>query len=321
MPRRSSRREADRPTRRKTTRRAKKTGMALLRERIRAANVPAARPGNLRIATWNIRELGKGTRLDESVAMIAAILRTFDLVSIVELRDDLRDLGRILRVLGRRWSVVFSDYVRDAGGNRERVAFVFDRERVTFTGLASNAEGPRKRVGDEYVRTVPWWRPPFLASFRAGRFDFILLAAHIRWGPTAEGRAGELAALGDWILARSKEAYFGDRDVLVVGDFNTSGALGVLEARGFAAPPGLEGEVGTDLARGKRYDRFLCLPAHTMGFTGRAGVLDFYCGDHRRLFPGRAMSKPKFACQLSDHLPLWAEARTQVPAETKAAGW
>ena len=139
--------------------------------------------------------------------MIAAIIGAFDVVSIVELRDDLRDFMRILRLLGSRWGVVFSDYVRDAGGNRERVAFAFDRERVTFTGLASNAEGPRRRVGEEYVREVPWWRPPFLASFRAGPFDFILLAAHIRWGPTVTGRVGEIAALADWILARTKEAF------------------------------------------------------------------------------------------------------------------
>jgi endonuclease/exonuclease/phosphatase family metal-dependent hydrolase len=293
--------------------------MAMLKKRSRDANVPPPRPGNLRIATWNVRELGKGARLDVSLERIAAIIGTFDLVSIVELRDDLRDLMSILRRLGSRWSVVFSDYVRDAGGNRERVAFVFDCERVTFTGLASNAEGPRRRVGDQYVRDVPWWRPPFLASFRAGRFDFILLAAHIRWGPTIEGRVGEIAALADWILARTKESYFGDRDILTVGDFNagnaSSAASRVLSARGFAAPPGLEGEVGTDLARGKRYDRFLCLPAHTMSFSGRAGVLDFYRGDHRALFPGRVPSKQKFACQLSDHLPLWAEAPTRHRAE------
>lgn len=290
-------------------------GMALLRRRIRAANVPPPRPGNLRIATWNVRELGKGARLEESLKMIAAIIGTFDVVSIVELRDDLRDFMRILRLLGPRWGAVFSDYVRDAGGNRERVAFAFDRERVTFTGLASNAEGPRRRVGERYAREIPWWRPPFLASFRAGRFDFILLAAHIRWGRTMAGRVGEIAALADWILARTKEAYFGDRDILVVGDFNAGGASSaasrVLSARGFAAPPGLEGDVGSDLARGKRYDRFLCLPAHTMCFSGRAGVLDFYCGDHRGLLPGRVMSKQKFACQISDHLPLWAEARTR----------
>ena len=103
----------------------RETGMTLLRRRIRAANVPPPRPGNLRIATWNVRELGKGARLEESLKLIAAIIGTFDVVSIVELRDDVRDFMRILRLLGSRWSAVFSDYVRDAGGNRERVAFAF----------------------------------------------------------------------------------------------------------------------------------------------------------------------------------------------------
>jgi hypothetical protein len=109
----------------------------------------------------------KGARFAESLAMIAEIVAAFDVVSIVELRDDLGDLRKIMAHLGPHWSVVFSDYVRDAGGNRERVAFVFDTRRVTFTGLASNAAGPRRRVGYHYVRSVPWWRPPFRASFGA----------------------------------------------------------------------------------------------------------------------------------------------------------
>src|SRR4051812_35128308 len=99
-------------------------GLDVLRARIARARVPRARPDNLRLATWNIRELGKGTRLDESVHMIAAVLAHFDLIAIIELRDDLRDMRRILHVLGPRWSIVFSDYLRDAGGGHERIGFV-----------------------------------------------------------------------------------------------------------------------------------------------------------------------------------------------------
>ncbi len=292
-------------------------GLELLRRRIRAADVVPSRPDNLRLATWNIRELGKGERLPESLRMIAAILRAFDLVSVVELRDDVRDLKAILRLLGRDWSVVFSDYIRDAGGNRERAAFVFDQRRVTFTGLASNAEGPRRRVGEHYERLLPWWRPPFVASFRAGSFDFILVAAHVRWGDTVAGRVDELGALLDWLKSRSEEAYFGDNDVIAVGDFNVRGpgtaAFRAVEERGFGVPPGLGEEVRTSIARlaeGKRYDQILCLPRSASRFSGRAGAVDFYCGDHRSLFEGRTMSKEKFTWQLSDHLPLWAEVRT-----------
>ncbi|HEY8076363.1 MAG TPA: endonuclease/exonuclease/phosphatase family protein, partial [Labilithrix sp.] len=254
------------------------TGLTLLRERIRLAHVAPARPKNLRVATWNIRQLGDGTRLDESIRMIAAILDAFDVVAIVELRDDLRDMERILAVLGGRWGIVFSDYLRDAGGDRERMAFVFDRERVSFTGLASNAEADRHRVGDRYAAAVPWWRPPFLASFARGSFEFVLVAAHVRWGATVTARRREVRALGDWIAERASEAYFATKDVLLVGDFNldAAGHTDELALRGLVAPPGLASGVKTDFASGKRYDQILCLPRDATHFTGRAGALDFY---------------------------------------------
>src|SRR5689334_939138 len=94
-----------------------RVGMDLLRARIRRANVPAATPENLRLATWNIRLLGKGHRFDESIRMIARIIRCFDLVAIVELQDDMTDMRRVLAELGPHWKIVFSDYLLDAGGN------------------------------------------------------------------------------------------------------------------------------------------------------------------------------------------------------------
>jgi hypothetical protein len=39
-------------------------------------------------------------------------------------------------------------------------------------------------------------------------------------------------------------------------------------------------------------------------------VLDFWCGDHRVLYPGKAMSKQAFTYELSDHLPVWVEINT-----------
>ncbi len=305
--------------------RSEKSGLAVLRARIRAAKIPAAREGNLRLATWNIRELGKGERLPESLRMIAEILRCFDLVSVVELRDDVRDLMRIMRMLGKHWSVVFSDYIRDPGGNRERLAFAFDTRRVTFTGLAGNAEGPRRRVGDRYERVLHWWRPPFMASFQAGSFDFIVIAAHVRWGRSTEARLAELDAILMWLRARRSERHFGDRDVIAVGDFNVLGpgtaTFDVVERRGFALPSGLESIRSAGVARlatGKRYDHILCTRDQVATFSTRGGIVDFYCGDHRTLFPMKAITKAKFTRQLSDHLPLWAEL---VTAASRADRW
>ena len=130
-------------------------GMSVLGSRIRAARVPRAQADNLRLATWNIRRFGEGKRLPESIEMIAAIIRAFDLVAIVELCDDVSDLRRVLKALGKNWTAVFSDYLRDAAGNRERIGFVFDTTRVRFTGLASTVEGERRLVSGHYVEAVP----------------------------------------------------------------------------------------------------------------------------------------------------------------------
>ena len=245
--------------------------------------------------------------MPESIAMIAAIVHCFDLVSIVELCEDLVDLHRVLKVLGPNWQAVYSDYLRDAAGNRERIGFVFNAQRVRFTGLASCAEGARRPRGDGYVQAVPWWRPPFVASFATAKFEFAVIAAHVRWGSSASARRTELAALGDWVVARSKEPYFGTRDIVLAGDFNAtaSTSLEPLTTRGLVVP--MRGDVTTDLARAKRYDGIASLGNSSLTFTGRTGALDFYCGTARALLPNAKLTKEAFTFQLSDHLPLWAE--------------
>ncbi|RYE76890.1 MAG: endonuclease, partial [Myxococcales bacterium] len=194
----------------------------------------------------------------------------------VELRDDLGDLHRLLARLGPHWRAVFSDYRLDAGGNRERVGFLFDTRRVTFTGLASHAEADRIRQGDEYQH-VPWWRPPFLASFAAGRLAFVLVAAHIRWGRTVPAREAEVAALAAWAGRRSSEKAFQPHDMVLVGDFNLpsqrSWVWGEFTPSGFLEPPALSDDPGSELARGKRHDRVLWKSRGGDRFTGEAGAL------------------------------------------------
>ena len=181
-------------------------GLRELQHRIALAGIPSSKlDETLNIATWNIRELGRRPRREASLHYIAEILGMFDLIAIVELRDDVRDLAQVLRYLGPYWRVVFSDYLTDAGGNRERVAYVYDTRAATFTGLASYALPLREKKQDEYLSAISWWRNPYLASFRAGNFDFIVLTAHIRWGKTAAGRVPELERLAEWIARRSAE--------------------------------------------------------------------------------------------------------------------
>ena len=97
-------------------------GLKLLRKRIDAAGVPPSKlDETLNIATWNVREFGKKRRSDAAIHYVAEIIGRFDLVGLVELRDNLQDLQRILPILGPYWDAVYSDAIPDPGGNRERI--------------------------------------------------------------------------------------------------------------------------------------------------------------------------------------------------------
>jgi endonuclease/exonuclease/phosphatase family metal-dependent hydrolase len=297
-------------------------GLKVLRQRIADADPkvpPSKLDETLNLATWNVREFGKKPRLDASLHFIAEIIGQFDLVALVEVRDNVADLGQVMRYLGPYWRVVFSDYLTDAGGNRERIAYVYDHRAVTFTGLASSALPSRNQAGDEYLSKISWWRNPYIASFRAGSFDFILVTAHIRWGKTEKGRIPELRMLADWVATRSDEQYLGDKDIVVMGDFNVpdeeSDLFKAVTGRGLRMPAALMGKHGSNLAKDKRYDQILHDPKHVRSFTGMGGVLDFYQGDHRALFPGTTLTKQKFTYEISDHLPLWIHVETDTEDE------
>jgi len=64
-------------------------GLLILTERIAAAKIPPSKlDGTINLATWNLRELGKKPRRKAALFYIAEILSQFDLVGLVELRDN-----------------------------------------------------------------------------------------------------------------------------------------------------------------------------------------------------------------------------------------
>ncbi len=304
-------------------------GLQKLRRRIDRGGIPSSRlDETIILATWNIREFGKKRRSARAIHYIAEILGQFDLIAITEVRDNLSDLRRTMEILGPYWSVVFSDFNTDAGGNRERIAYLFDKRAVVFTGLASEADPPRKKNAKtgEYLPSLGWWRSPFMASFRAGNFDFVMLTAHIRWGSGEDARIAPLTLLADWVHRRSREKHVLDKDWLVVGDFNIpsidSPLFKAVSAKGLTLPPALANvshkDAASNLARDKRYDQILHQSTESFSLTGKAGVLDYFDGDWRALFPADEfpdLTKSKFTYQISDHLPLWVELNLRVDEE------
>jgi endonuclease/exonuclease/phosphatase family metal-dependent hydrolase len=297
-------------------------GLLALQERIQAGKIPSSKiDETLNIATWNIREFGKKARSEAAIHYIAEIIGQFDLVGIVELRDNLSDLGRVLPVLGPYWRAVYSDMIPDSGGNRERIAYVYDQRAAVFNGLAAEANPPRKKKGLEYLAERDFWRAPYIASFRSGNFDFVVLSVHVRWGDNLEARRQELEMLADWIEGRRQDKYNEDNDIIVMGDFNipsrTDPLFKAISKNGLQIPKALLGvEHGTNLEKDKRYDQILHHAVYPENFTNAGGVLDFFIDEKgiEELFPA-GMTKAEFTYQMSDHLPLWIQINTDIQGQ------
>jgi endonuclease/exonuclease/phosphatase family metal-dependent hydrolase len=297
-------------------------GLRFLRERIELANIPSSRlDETINIATWNIREFGRTSREEASIHYIAEIINQFDLIAITELRDNLGDLKRVMHLLGRYWDVVYCDYIDDPGGNDERMAFLFDKRAVVFTGLAAELDPSRvKTASGEWLSKINWWRSPYMASFSSGSFDFVMIIAHIRWGKSTKSRLGPLNLLADWINERRNSSFAVDKDIILLGDFNItskrSSLYKAIISKGLMIPNALnKKKIGTNLSQARFYDQILHYPTHAERFTENAGVLDFYGGDEaniQKYFPDSALSKTKFTYQLSDHLPLWAQINVDL---------
>ena len=304
-------------------------GLLALRKRIEKAEIPPSQlDQTINVAIWNIREFGKTRRTEPAVHYIAEILGQFDLVGLVELRDNLTDLGRVLDILGPSWDVVYSDWMDDSGGNKERTAFLYDRRAVTFNGLAAEVDAPRTKTGIEYLETQSFWRAPYMCSFRAGNFDFVAIATHARWGDSIQGRAAELQLLANWIEARSKSKAIEDKDVIVMGDFNTPSLddelFKALTSRGLQIPDSLrelkigkQVVAGSNLGKSARYDQILHLSTVKNRFTNAGGTLDFFESKPgiKELFPAQDYTPEKFTYQLSDHFPVWVQIKTDIDGE------
>lgn len=295
-------------------------GLIELKERIAKAKIPPSKiDETLNIATWNVREFGKKPRTKASLFYIAEILSQFDLIGLVELRDNLADLRKVIDILGPEWRVVYSDAMLDAGGNRERVAYLFDRRAVTFNGLAAEAQPPRFKQGTEYLSKISWWRAPYMGSFSSGNFDFVCLTTHIRWGDTEANRLVELDALAQWVADKAAEPTAEDKDIIVMGDFNipseTSDLFKAITSKGLMVPDKLlKADLGSNLEKNKRYDQILHRPIYDESFCNAGGVVDFYQGDYKKLFPN-LKTKQAFTYQLSDHLPLWMQINTDTDVQ------
>ncbi len=293
----------------------------LVRLRRRLAAVPGkVTDRNLLIGTWNIQAFGdvfdgfgenpgSPKRTLHGLALIAEVVRRFDVVAIQEVKRETTAIRRLLDdFLGADWGLILSDVTAGDKGNKERLAFLYDTRRVQPAGLAGEIVLPPTAAGDPVEQ---FDRTPYIVSFRAGRERFTLLTAHIRFGDAPEDRLAEVGGLArftaDEIQARARGPMAEERNLVVLGDFNIDARgdnplFQALVERGLVVPEQLQGLRTTTGASAKFYDQIAWFMGEsTLLYAQNAGVVDFVGTVYKQLHANQLPSR------LSDHFPLWAE--------------
>ena len=177
------------------------------------SEVDVSEPMELRLAAWNIRIMSDKSRTDTELKQIAKTLADYDFIAIVELRDEavLKRTQTILAQMGKMYDYEFSPAV--GGGVKERYAFLYKKDFVSVVRKGELYPDAADGNQDNFARD-PYW-----ATFRAGEFDFSVIAVHVVWGKTVVPRKAEVKALAD-VYRYVQAANDAEDDVLLVGDFN-----------------------------------------------------------------------------------------------------
>lgn len=303
-----------------------------LRRRLDAANIPPRRTDhNVLVGTWNLQNFsdvfesweenaGSPKRNLRAMAIIAEIVRRFDVVAIQEVKRNTRAIRMLLDdFLGPHWGVLMSDVTAGDKGHSERLAFIYDRRRISTSGLAGEIVLPAGDAGDPMEQ---FDRTPYIVGFRAAEERFALLTAHIRYGGDPADRVAELRRLArftaDEIRDRARSDGAEELNLIVLGDFNIDERSGnplfdAFVETGLWVPEAIRTAVTTYGSEAKHYDQIAWFrDDFTLLSEGRAGVVDFTGA----VFPG--MSLRSMAYRVSDHFPLWVEFLTDRSVEAMA---
>lgn len=252
-------------------------GIQRLREQFAKVKFPIKKTSkSLILGTWNIRNFDDdrfnyGPRTEESLHYIAEIISRFDIVAVQEICADLAPLDHLMGLLGRQYDYIMTDVTHSGlGGNKERLGFIYDQDKVNFKGVAGEIVLPDKMlIGGSSDKKRQFSRTPFGVEFQAGWFKFLFSTVHIYYGKSSKNspeyarRVKEINAVAKYL---SKEAKASNTNQILVGDFNIlkSGSAGynALTKNGFTT---VQNQKGSNRDRTKFYDQ--------ISFQSRENVL------------------------------------------------
>lgn len=290
----------------------------------------------LLLATWNIRDFdsnkfGWGPRLDESYYYLAEIISTFDLISLQEINEDLRPLEKLMRILGREWDYIVTDITEGSGGNKERMAYLWNTEKVWFRKQAGEIVLPNGQLivtekmtttedGQEAMEKVEnqFARTPFLVAFQSGWFKFNLCTVHIYYGSASgaklKRRIAEIKQLVGFFKKRQdrensrlKDSPERGQNYILLGDFNTVSPEHetgkALKSHGFKIPDEIDGDL-VRLEEGKYYDQIATRVIDPRFKVTGGGVIDMFQDVFRNTKADRELWAPEIPADMEADEPL-----------------
>ena len=168
----------------------------------------------IKISAFNIQIFGRTKRQkDHVMEILTMIAREFDIVLVQEIRDSSEEtvpyyLQKINEMEEPKYDFVRSERLGRTT-SKEAYAYFYNTETVEFI------------EGSDYVYNDlddVFEREPYIASFRSGNFDFTLVGIHTK----PDDAYSEIAHLDD-VVESIETANPGEKDIIVMGDFNADG--------------------------------------------------------------------------------------------------
>ncbi len=253
---------------------------------------------NISIASFNIKIFGKTKASNDTVmASLVDIVSKYDIIAIQEIKDIDQEVPyEFLELLNNNSTTQYEMLLSERSGSQEddknsqeQYAILYNPELIS---VKDNGTLYNDSANDSFQRE------PFLAhlSVKNTTVDFVLGVIHTK-PAEAENEISALIDVFNW-----STEYYGDQDVMIVGDYNADCSyfdeedILELEIGSEEFLWAIPNEADTNLAGSNcTYDRIVLTGEIKNNFDGKWGVDDTFSES-----------------SISDHWPVWIELEIRI---------
>jgi len=256
----------------------------------------------VKIAAFNVQIFGEAkSQKGDVMTVLTKIVREFDIVLIQEIRDASGQtipnfVEKINQLEGPDYSFINSERLGRTT-SKEAYAYVYNTETVQFI---QGSDYVYNDVNDVFERE------PYIASFKIGSFDFMLVGIHTK-PDDAYNEIGNLTLVVSSIQAAKPN----EKDIIVMGDFNADGTYfdeddtsNLFKASEYKWL--IRNDMDTMVKTDYTYDRIVVLDA-TFNHEYDANTAQVFYFDQVY-----GLNNQTFVSEVSDHYPIFAQYKTNL---------